>query len=107
MNEFKTAVSKLCILLFNYIFIYPAIILSLLVLGLTSSWKSGVVMLVSALLLKIVLWFGSNHRPAHSTGDNGDRVTWTQPPARKIPPPLSEIEHEINSRKWEEDLFKK
>ena len=51
----KLFISRLFILLFTYLFIGPAIIFSVLVLGLTSSWKSGLFMLGSALLLQIIV----------------------------------------------------
>ncbi|MBM7566084.1 hypothetical protein [Paenibacillus sacheonensis] len=55
MGVFKSFLAKSAIELFLLLFIYPAIGLALLVLGFTSSWKSGTIMLVSALLLRFVL----------------------------------------------------
>ncbi|QHW31206.1 hypothetical protein GZH47_10275 [Paenibacillus rhizovicinus] len=55
MGRFKLFLTKFTIELFLLVFIYPAIVFALLVLGFTSSWKSGTLMLVSALLLRFVL----------------------------------------------------
>ncbi|SDX73773.1 hypothetical protein [Paenibacillus sp. CF384] len=55
MEAFKSLLTKLLILLFTLLFIYPAIVFAMLVLGFTDSWKSGTVMLVSALLLRFIL----------------------------------------------------
>ncbi|MBO7747652.1 hypothetical protein I8J29_26035 [Paenibacillus sp. MWE-103] len=55
MNAFTSFLARLLIFLFTAVFIYPAILLAFLVLGFTASWKSGVVMLISALLLLFVL----------------------------------------------------
>ncbi|SFT27793.1 hypothetical protein [Paenibacillus sp. BC26] len=55
MEAFKSLLTKLLILLFTLLFIYPAILFAMLVLGFSDSWKSGTVMLVSALLLRFIL----------------------------------------------------
>jgi hypothetical protein len=55
MGVFKSFLTRFAIDLFSLLFIYPAIVFAMLVLGFTSSWKSGTLMLVSALLLRFVL----------------------------------------------------
>ncbi|WP_308638053.1 hypothetical protein [Paenibacillus silvisoli] len=52
---FKSWLAKLVLSLFKLLFIYPAILFAILVLGFTDAWKSGVVMLVSALLIRLLL----------------------------------------------------
>ncbi|QHT59612.1 hypothetical protein GXP70_06365 [Paenibacillus lycopersici] len=55
MGLFKSFLTRFTIELFLLLFVYPAIGFALLVLGFTSSWKSGTLMLVSALLLRFAL----------------------------------------------------
>ncbi|RAP75017.1 hypothetical protein [Paenibacillus montanisoli] len=52
---FKKWLARLLLSLFTLLFIYPAILFAVLVLGFTDAWKPAAVMLASALLLRIIL----------------------------------------------------
>ncbi|WP_141501416.1 hypothetical protein [Paenibacillus luteus] len=55
MNAIGRAVIKLLAVLFTLLFIIPAILFSILVLGMTESWQSGTVMLATSILLLIIV----------------------------------------------------
>ncbi|MFC4810579.1 hypothetical protein [Paenibacillus sp. GCM10023250] len=115
MNAFTSLLARLMIFLFTAVFIYPAMLLAFLVLGFTSSWKSGVVMLVSALLLLFVLKreaaalppaprgrlrpFGRKRRSVRALsrfpGEYDDRET--------SPPQLSDIYFDLAARMKEDE----
>ena len=98
----KLFISRFFILLFTYLFIGPAIIFSVLVLGLTSSWKSGLFMLGSALLLQIIvkLYSMSIHIRRKSGRGRGRSLDDEAPP-----PPLSEIYFDIFTQHREQELL--
>lgn len=103
MNNIKRFLLKLFIFLFTFLFIFPAIIFSVLVLGLTNSWKSGTLMLVSSLILKIVVDLSdrskpSSHKKTEITLSNGERrVSFENQFNDQVPPSLSDIYREIDS----------
>ncbi|MBW7455514.1 hypothetical protein ACFOLF_25585 [Paenibacillus sepulcri] len=98
---------KPLILLFTCLFIYPAIIFSVLVLGLTSSWKSGIVMLSLALLLLIIVKICSINLPICRTSNRELRIPHDPPIHETHPPPLGDIYHEIMFQHHEQELFGK
>jgi hypothetical protein len=99
--DMKIFISRLFILLFTYLFIGPAIIFSVLVLGLTSSWKSGLFMLGSALVLQIIvkLYSMSIHIRRKSRRGRGRSLD------DEAPPPLSEIYFDIFTQHREQELL--
>lgn len=96
--------------IFNFLFIFPAILFSVLVLSLTDSWKSGTVMLVSALILKIVVYIHGISIPA-SRGkkeiflSNEERRAMEALFNNQTPPPLSDIYREIGAQNLENDIL--
>ncbi|HTG70717.1 MAG TPA: hypothetical protein VL921_15775 [Candidatus Udaeobacter sp.] len=114
MKDIGRLVIKLFIALFTLLFIFPAIIFSVLVLGLTDSWKSGTVMLISALILKMIMHFNYISQPPSRTrnkiasrriesGYYMETQFRNQPP----PPPLSDIYREIDLQYGENDVLYK
>ncbi|WP_028610918.1 hypothetical protein [Paenibacillus harenae] len=92
---------RFVIILTLFLFILPAILFSVLVLGLTDSSRSGTAMFVTSLILMIVVYlFDRNIRPPHRGKKNG---------FHPIPPSLSELYQEIISKEggkedsWGED----
>ncbi|AZN39749.1 hypothetical protein [Paenibacillus albus] len=90
---------RLLITMFTVVFIYPAIAFACLVIGFTPSWRSGLLMLVSALLLRIILkWEMRQMKPmrrsagvqqlSHFPGRYEEEAS---------PPPLSDIYYDIAS----------
>lgn len=106
MNNIKRFLLKLFIFLFTFLFIFPAIIFSVLVLGLTNSWKSGTWMLVSSLILKIVVGLSDRNKPSSRkkteiTLSNGERrVSFENQFNDQVPPSLSDIYREIDSNDY-------
>ena len=114
MKDIGRLVIKLFIALFTLLFIFPAIIFSVLVLGLTDSWKSGTVMLISALILKMMMHFNYISQPSPSRSRNkiasrrreGSYYLETQL-RNQAPPTLSDIYREIDLQCGENDLLYK
>ncbi|MDQ8737737.1 hypothetical protein [Paenibacillus sp. LHD-38] len=111
MDEVGRVFVKLVIFLFTLLFIIPAIIFSVLVIGLTDNLKSGVMMLISVVVLKIIVKFnGVNHSSEARSKSYHSRM-W----GRSIfdarlnqnnlkhspPPPLIDIYREIDDRNGE------
>lgn len=115
MKDIGRLVIKLFIALFTLLFIFPAIIFSVLVLGLTDSWKPGTVMLISALILKMIMHFNYISQPSPSRTRNkiasrrreGSYYMEKQFRNQTPPPPLSDIYHEIDLQYGENDLLYK
>lgn len=116
MKDIGRLVIKLFIALFTLLFIFPAIIFSVLVLGLTDSWKSGTVMLISAVILKMIMHFNyiSQHSPSRTRNKiasrrrEGSYYRETQfRNQTQSPPPLSDIYREIDLQYGENDLLYK
>lgn len=114
MKDIGRLVIKLFIALFTLLFIFPAIIFSVLVLGLTDSWKSGTVMLISALILKMIMHF--NYINLHSSFRTRKRSASRRREGsyhketqfrNQTPPPLSDIYREIDLQYGENDLLYK
>lgn len=96
--------------LFNFLFIFPAILFSVLVLGLTDSWKSGTVMLASSLILKFVVhiqWMSipTSRRKKEITLVNEERRALEAIFNNRTPPPLSDIYREIGAQNLEDDVL--
>ncbi|RCW48963.1 hypothetical protein DFP97_105148 [Paenibacillus prosopidis] len=95
---------------FNFLFIFPAILFSVLVLSLTDSWKSGTVMLVSALILKMIVHIYYMSIPT-SRGkkeiflSNEERRAMEALFNNQTPPPLSDIYREIGAQNLENDVL--
>lgn len=115
MKDIGRLVIKLFIALFTLLFIFPAIIFSVLVLGLTDSWKPGTVMLISALILKMIMHFNYISQPSPSRTRNkiasrrreGSYYMEKQFRNQTPPPPLSDIYREIDLQYGENDLLYK
>ncbi len=97
----KLFISRLFLLLFTYLFIGPAIIFSVLILGLTSSWKSGLFMLGSALLLQIIVKLYSMSIYIRRKSGRGRELYLDG----EAPPPLSEIYFDIFTQHREQELL--
>lgn len=114
MKDIGRLVIKLFIALFTFLFIFPAIIFSVLVLGLTDSWKSGTVMLISSLILKMIMHYIDISQPPPSSTRNKIRARGKEigyymetQYRNQIPPPLSDIYREIDLQYGENDLLYK
>lgn len=96
--------------LFNFLFIFPAILFSVLVLSLTDSWKSGTIMLVSSLILKMILHIYYMSIPT-SRGkkeiflSNEERRAMEAEFNNQNPPPLSDIYREIGAQNLENNIL--
>jgi hypothetical protein len=96
--------------LFSFLFIFPAILFSILVLALTDSWESGTVMLVSALILKIVVHIHymsvpTSRRKQQITPSHEENSAFEALFDHETPPPLSDIYREIDARNFEKDVL--
>lgn len=96
--------------LFNFLFIFPAILFSVLVLSLTDSWKSGTIMLVSSLILKIVVHIyymsiPTSRRKMEIPLSNEERTAMEALFNNQTPPPLSDIYREIGAQNLENDIL--
>lgn len=96
--------------LFNFLFIFPAILFSVLVLSLTDSWKSGTIMLVSSLILKIVVHIyymsiPTSRRKMEIPLSNEERTAMEALFNNQTPPPLSDIYREIGARNLENEIL--
>ncbi|MFC5649896.1 hypothetical protein ACFPYJ_12345 [Paenibacillus solisilvae] len=105
MIFFKIFLSRFLMLLFTSLFICPAIIFSVLVLGLTSSWKSGAFMLGTALLLQLTVKLYSINLLIHRNKERERRFTLESLGNNEVPPPLSEIYLELLSQQREQELI--
>ncbi|NBD23914.1 hypothetical protein [Paenibacillus glycinis] len=120
MHPFKSLLTKTLIRLFTAFFVYPAILFACLVLGFTSSWKSGTVMLVSALLLLLVLkreaaairpagvWRTTRKRKPRRGTPAGKRPLGYFPDAfdsAACPPQLSEIYSDMAAQLREQETL--
>lgn len=111
MDEIGRILVKLAVALFSLLFVFPALIFSVLVLGLTDSWKSGTVMLISSLILIIIVRINSESQPASRQTKKVD--SWEMGPItlsafhNQNPPPLSDIYRDMQLQHGEIDvLFK-
>ncbi|REE67986.1 hypothetical protein A8990_14035 [Paenibacillus taihuensis] len=91
---------RLLIATVTVVFIYPAIGFACLVIGFTSSWRSGLWMLGSALLMLVILkWESRQFRPARRSGRSTVVQELGQFPGvydnDASPPPLSDIYYDI------------
>lgn len=106
MKSIKEMLSNLFLFLFTHLFIYPAIIFSILILGLTTSWRSGLSMLISALMLKIIVKFYSRNKHVYPSKSKRDpRILSETSIYYEVPPPLSEIYYEVTVQQREQDLL--
>ncbi|WP_054024594.1 hypothetical protein [Bacillus sp. FJAT-28004] len=113
MHNAGTFFLKLILNLFSLLFIFPAILFSILVLFLTDNLKSGMVMLISALILHSIVKLSSiNHsfsREDHYYSiDHLERESFGKwPNTKETPPPLDEIYRDIDCWNGEtEALFR-
>lgn len=102
MHNAGTLFLKLIIHLLSLLFIFPAILFSILVLCLTDNVKSGMVMLISALILHVLVKI-SGYSHSLSQGDHKYRIDrreteifseWSY--EKESPPPLVDIYREID-----------
>jgi len=102
MHNTGTLLMKLVMKLFSLLFIFPAILFSILVLCLTDELKSGMVMLVCALILHIIVKLSSFNisfpqRVRYYVTDQWERESFGEwPNAKETPPPLDEIYRDID-----------
>lgn len=111
MEDVGRIVVKLVIFLFTLLFIIPAILFSVLVIGLTDHLKSGAFMLVSALVLKIMVKLNginprsSARKRSYSSMDRENSAFGNWSPQVHFddnpPPPLRDIYIEIDDQKRE------
>lgn len=108
MHNTGSLLLKLVTTLFSLLFIFPALIFSILVLTLTDNAKSGTVMLITVLILYILVKCNNlNHSFSQRENDNG-AGRWEQEASgdwsfhnESPPPPLDEIYFEIDC--WNEE----
>lgn len=111
MKNIRRLLLKLFIFLFTFLFIFPAIFFSVLVLGLTDSWKSGTLMLISSLILIIIVNLNVMNKPSSRKKKeislcNGERrMSFETQFNDHVPPPLSEIYRDIDYQHWEKDVL--
>jgi hypothetical protein len=113
MHNAGTFFLKLILNLFSLLFIFPAILFSILVLCLTDNLKSGMVMLISALILHSIVKLSSinysfSRGDHYYTKDHLERESFGNwPNANETPPPLDEIYRDIDCWNGEtEALFR-
>ncbi|SEO52013.1 hypothetical protein [Paenibacillus sp. OV219] len=96
---------RLLIATFTVVFIYPAIAFACLVIGFTPSWRSGLLMLGSALLLRVILkWETRKMRPIRrSAGEQQLSIFPGMYEDEASPPPLSDIYYDIASDMREQE----
>ena len=105
MTFIKNIITVILLSLFTYLFIYPAILFAILILGFTTSWSSGISMLTAAIILKIIVYLYSADKHTAQRKSQRDIVYSAPFLINKAPPPLNEIDYEVISSQWEEDLF--
>jgi len=109
MHNAGTLFLKLVVHLFSLLFIFPAILFSILVLCLTDNFKSGMVMLISALILHVIVKF-SRYSQSLSQGDHGlerreTEIFSDRPYEKESPPPLVDIYREIDCWNGETEVL--
>jgi hypothetical protein len=111
MDEIGRILVKLTVALFSLLFVFPAIIFSVLVLGLTDSWKSGTVMLVSSLILILIVRINSENQPKPRRMKKYASNSWEMGPVtlsafhNQNPPPLSDIYRDMELQHGEADVL--
>ncbi|WP_141680208.1 hypothetical protein [Bacillus sp. FJAT-26390] len=113
MDEIGRILVKLFVALFSLLFVFPAVIFSVLVLGLTDSWKSGTVMLVSSFILFIIVRFNGSNQPSPRRIKKYEASSWEMSPVtlasfrNENPPPLSDIYRDLDLQDGEADVLYK
>jgi hypothetical protein len=111
MDEIGRILVKLFVALFSLLFVFPAVIFSVLVLGLTDSWKSGTVMLVSSFILVIIVRLNSVNQPSPRRMKKYKASSWEMSPAalspfrNENPPPLSDIYRDLDLQDGKADVL--
>jgi hypothetical protein len=110
MNVIGRIVIKLLAALFALLFVIPAILFSVLVLGMTESWQSGTVMLATSILLLIIVdlqakSYAPNRRSKNKESHlDGDVSEWEIGRNERVPPPLSDLYDDLREQELETEI---
>ncbi|CAM4006405.1 hypothetical protein PAAL109150_04590 [Paenibacillus alkaliterrae] len=89
MNDIRKFIWRIFLFLFIILFIFPALLFSVLVLELTDSWESGTLLLGSTVfLIVVVMVYDLTRAPS--------------PSRRQTPPSLNEIYREMDIHQGED-----